>query len=220
MSGLSVTPLAKGKFTVTVAPDTSTIGSAITKFVNDYNQAQSVIATQTATSTDSSGKVTAGPLTGDQVAENLSAGLRNLANSTVSGIPGAIARLDALGFTSNGQNDSLSTTDTTGLDSALANNLAGVKALFTNPGAGLAAQFNSLLTRTIGANGTLVEEQLTLTKESSDINTQISHIETQVQAYQNQMTNEFVAMEAAESATNEDAAYLSRVFSSSSSSTG
>lgn len=212
VTGLSVTPLAKGLFTVTVAPDTSTIASAITKFVTDYNQAQSTIDTQTAATTDSSGKVTAGPLTGDQVTESLNAQLRNLANSTVTGLSGTLTRLDGLGFTSNGQNDSLSTTDTTSLNSALANNLAGVKALFTSSGTGLAAQFNSLLTDAIGANGTLVNEQTTLTKESKDINTQISNIETQVQAYQAQLTNEFVAMETAESATNEEASYLTRAF--------
>ena len=178
VNGLSVTPLAKGQFTVTVAPDTSTIASAITKFVTDYNQAQSTIDSQTATSTDSSGKVTAGPLTGDQVTENLNANLRSLANSTVTGLSGTLTRLDGLGFTSNGQNDSLSTTDTTDLDSALDNNLAGVKALFTNSGTGLAVQFNSLLNNTIGTNGTLVNEQTTLTNESTDINTQISNIET------------------------------------------
>jgi flagellar hook-associated protein 2 len=212
VTGLSVTPLGLGKFTVTVAPDASTISSAITKFVTDYNSAQSTIDTQTATSTDSSGNVTAGPLTGDQVTEDLNANLRNLANSTIAGISGAVASLNDLGFASNGQNDTLSTTDTTGLNAALADNLAGVKALFTNSGTGLAVQFNSLLNDTIGTNGTLVTEQATLTKESSDINTQISNIETQVQAYQTQLTNEFVAMETAESQTNQEASYLTQAF--------
>jgi len=212
VTGLSVTPLAKGSFTVTVAPDTSTIASAITKFVTDYNQAQSTIDSQTAATTDSSGKVTPGPLTGDQVTEDLNANLRSLATSVMSGASGAVTSLNDLGFASNGQNDSLSTTDTTDLDSALNNNLAGVKALFTTSGAGLAAQFNSLLNNTIGANGTLVGEQTTLTTESSDINTQISNIETNVQAYQTQLTNEFVAMETAENATNEEASYLTRAF--------
>jgi flagellar hook-associated protein 2 len=212
VTGLSVTPLAKGQFTVTVAPDTSTIASAITKLVTDYNAAQSTIDTQTATSTDSSGNVTAGPLTGDQLTEDLNTNLRSLANSTMTGLSGTVTSLNDLGFASNGQNDSLSTTDTTTLNSALANNLAGVKALFTTSGTGLAAQFNSLLTDAIGANGTLVNEQTTLSNESKGINTQISNIETQVQAYQAQLTNEFVAMETAESATNEEASYLTREF--------
>jgi flagellar hook-associated protein 2 len=216
VTGLSVTPLAEGKFTVTVAPDTSTIASAITKFVTDYNQAQSTIDAQTATTTDASGNVTAGPLTGDQLTEDLNSNLLNLATSTVPGLSGTLTSLNALGFASNGQNDSLSTTDTTDLDSALNNNLAGVKALFTNPTTGLAVQFNSLLTDAIGAKGTLVNEQTTLTKESSDITTQINSIETNVQAYQTQLTNEFVAMETAESQTNEEASYLTRAFPTSS----
>jgi flagellar hook-associated protein 2 len=215
VAGLSVTPLAKGDFTVTVAPDTSTIASAITKFVTDYNSAQSTIDAQTATTTDSSGNVTPGPLTGDQVAEDLNTHLLNLAASTVSGLSGTVASLNDLGFASNGQNDSLSTTDTTGLDSALNNNLAGVAALFSNPANGLAVQFNSLLNNTIGANGTLVNEQSTLTSESKGMTTQISNIETQVQAYQTQLTNEFIAMETAEEKTNQEQAYLASAFKSS-----
>jgi flagellar hook-associated protein 2 len=207
--------LAKGDFTVTVAPDTSTIASAITKFVTDYNSAQSTIDAQTATTTDSSGNVTPGPLTGDQVAEDLNTHLLNLAASTVSGLSGTVASLNDLGFASNGQNDSLSTTDTTGLDSALNNNLAGVAALFSNPANGLAVQFNSLLNNTIGANGTLVNEQSTLTSESKGMTTQISNIETQVQAYQTQLTNEFIAMETAEEKTNQEQAYLASAFKSS-----
>jgi flagellar hook-associated protein 2 len=217
VTGLSVTPLATGQFTVTIAPDTSTIASAITKFVTDYNSVQSTIDTQIATTTDSSGKVTAGPLTGDQITESLNSDLRSLANSTVTGLSGTVTSLNDLGFASNGQNDSLSTTDTTDLDSALDDNLAGVAALFTNSTNGLAVQFNSLLNDTIGTNGTLVNEQSTLTSESSDITTQISNIETNVQAYQTQLTNEFIAMETAESATNEEATYLTQAFPTSTS---
>ena len=217
LTGVTVTPLATGQFTVTVAPDTSTIASAITKFVTDYNSVQSTIATQIATTTDSSGNVTPGPLTGDMVTEEINENLRNLAGSIVTGISGAVTSLNDLGFASNGQNDSLSTTDTTDLDSALNTDLAGVAALFTNPTNGLAAQFNSLLNDTIGTNGTLVNEQSTLTKESSDITQQISNIETNVQAYQTQLTNEFIAMETAESTTNEEASYLTQAFPSSAS---
>jgi flagellar hook-associated protein 2 len=218
VTGLTVTPLNTGKFTVTVAPDTSTIASAITKFVTDYNSAQSTIDAQTATSTDSSGNVTAGPLTGDQMTEDLNSKLRSLATSTLSGLSGTMASLNDLGFASNGQNDTLLTSDTVALTSALTTNLSGVAALFSNPTNGLAAQINSMLNDTIGTNGTLTTEQSTLTTETSDITTHISDIETQVQAYQSQLTNEFVAMESAEEQTNQEAEYLTRAFPTSTSS--
>ncbi len=220
LTGLSVTALNKGQFTVSVAADTATIKSAITGFVQEYNKVQSVINTQTASTTDASGNVTAGPLTGDSETEQLSAALRNLVNSTVSGLSGTLSRLDGLGFTSNGQDNSLSTTDLSGLDSALANNLSGLKALFTNSSSGLAVQFNTLLTSTIGDNGSLTAHQTTLTNESNDINTQVSNIEKQVLVYQQQLTDEFVAMETAQSQINQQLQYLQDTFGGSTTSTG
>ncbi len=199
VSGLSVTALAKNSsFDVTVAADTSSIKTAITNFVTEYNKVQSLISSQTASTTDSTGKVTAGVLTGDQETERLSSNLRNLVDSSVSGLS-----LESLGFTSNGQNDSLSTTNLSGLDNALATNLSGLKNLFTNSSTGLAVKLDSFLTNTIGDNGSLVTEQNNLTKQSSDIDTQISKMETQVLGYQQQLTNEFVAMETADSQINE-----------------
>lgn len=230
--GLSVTALANKPFTVTVASDTSKIKTAITNLVSEYNKVQSVIGTQTASTTDSTGKVTAGLLAGDQDTENMITTLRNLMTSAVSSISGAGVRLDSLGFRSNGNDNSLSTSDLSGLDSALATNLAGLKDLFTNSSSGLAVQLNSFLTHTIGTagmsvdgtvttDGSLVTHQANLTKQSADIDTQISAIETQVQAYQTQMTNEFVAMETAEAKTNQQMQFLqSNFFSTGSNSSG
>ncbi|MCX6925082.1 MAG: flagellar filament capping protein FliD, partial [Verrucomicrobia bacterium] len=66
ISGLSVTALAEKSFTVKVAGDTAKIKTAITNFVGAYNKAQATINTETASSTDASGVVTAGTLAGDQ----------------------------------------------------------------------------------------------------------------------------------------------------------
>ena len=229
ITGLSVTALTNKPFTVTVASDTSKIKTAITNLVTEYNKVQSVISTQTASTTDATGKVTAGLLAGDQDTESLSATLRNLMNGAVSAASGAGIRLDSLGFTSNGTNDSLSTSDLSGLDSTLATKLSGLKDLFTNSSTGLAGQLNLFLNATIGTagapvngiastDGSLVTHQSNLTKQSADIDTQISAIEKQVLAYQTQMTNEFVAMETAQAKTNQQQAFLTKNFASTTSS--
>ena len=212
ITGLSVTALAKGISNITVGSDTSKIKTAITNLVNEYNKMQSVISTQTASTTDSTGKVTAGLLSGDQDTESLSATLRDMMTSVVSSASSGGIRLDDLGFSSNGTTDSLSTTDLSGLDSALATNLPGLKDLFTNSTSGLGVQLNSFLTGTIGDNGSLVTHQTNLTKQSADIDTQISSIETQVLAYQDRMTAEFVAMETAAAKTNQQMQFLSKNF--------
>ena len=214
ITGLSVTALAEKSFTVAVAGDTAKIKTAITSFVDAYNKVQATINTQTASSTDATGKVTAGTLTGDQDTATLNSRLRELMNSTVSGLSGTLKRLDSLGFVSNGNDDALSSADLSGLDSALATNLSGVKDLFSNTSTGLAVQFNSFLDGTIGDKGSLVTHQTNLTTQSTDIDTQISNMESQILIYQQQLTDGFVAMEVAQSQTNQQLAYLTKTFAS------
>ena len=215
ISGLSVTALAKDAFTIAVGGDTATIKSAITRFVDAYNQVQATINTETASSTSSAGKVTAGTLAGDQGTISLNSRLRELMNSTVGGMSGTLKRLDNLGFVSNGNDDSLSTTGLSGLDSALATNLSGLKDLFSNTSTGLAVQFSSFLEGTIGDSGSLVAHQTTLTTQSVAIDTQISSMEEQILIYQQQLTDSFVAMEVAQSGINQQLAYLTKTFSGS-----
>ena len=209
-----MTALAEKSFTVAVAGDTAKIKTAITSFVDAYNKVQATINTQTASSTDATGKVTAGTLTGDQDTASLNSRLRELMNSTVSGLSGTLKRLDSLGFVSNGNDDALSSADLSGLDSALATNLSGVKDLFSNTSTGLAVQFNSFLESTIGDKGSLVTHQTNLTTQSTDIDTQISNMESQILIYQQQLTDGFVAMEVAQSQTNQQLAYLTKTFAS------
>ena len=214
ISGLSVTALVEDSFTVAVAGDTAKIKTAITSFVDAYNKVQATINTEMASSTSATGKVTSGTLAGDQDTTSLNARLRELMNSTVESLSGTLKRLDSLGFVSNGKDDSLSTTDLSGLDSALATNLSGLKDLFSNTSTGLAAQFNSFLDGTIGDKGSIVTHQANLTTQSADIDTQISNMENQILIYQQQLTDGFVAMEVAQSQTNQQLAYLTKTFAS------
>jgi flagellar hook-associated protein 2 len=223
LTGLSVTASGTGTFNITVASDTATIKQAITDFVDQYNKVQSLINTQTASTTDATGKVTAGILSGDPDANSINTQLRNLMTSTVSGLSGTLQRLDSLGFSSNGNDDSLSTTDLAGLDDALNTNLSSLKELFTNSTNGLAVQLNSFLDGTIGDNGTLVSHQDSLTHQSAAIDTQISDKERWVLEYQQQLTDSFIAMETAQAKINQQLSYLNQYFgngSSSSSSSG
>jgi len=220
ITGLSVTALGKGSFNINVAADTSTIAAAITSFVNQYNTVQSLIDTQIQPTTSASGTVTPGLLQGDPVVESLNTTLREMTNAAVPGLSGAMQQLANLGFTSNGTTDSLSSTDTTTLDNALATNLAGVQALFSTAKTGLAVQLNTYLTQAISSTGGIATDQNGLTKQSDSITKQINTIQAQAQADQTRWTNEFVAMEEAESTINSQMAYLNSTFGTSGSTSG
>jgi flagellar hook-associated protein 2 len=216
ITGLSVTALSTGLITATVSSDTNKIQSAIQTFMNDYNAVQTYITNQSATSTDSSGNVTAGVLTGDQSARDIVSSLRSLSFSAVSapGVPSSLNQLGDLGLKTNGQDNTVALGDASALTTALTTNLASVQSLFSDPTSGLAVQLNSFLADTIGDNGTLTQHQTSLTQQSTSINTQITALEKKISADSAQWTAEFQAMEQATAQSNQELTYLSQSISS------
>ncbi len=212
ISGLSVTALAEKSFTVTVGADTDKIKTAVQSFVTEYNKLQSLINTQTASSTDAKGKVTAGALSRDTEANDINTSLRSLFTADVSGMAG-LNRLDDLGFSSNGNDDALSTTDTSNLDDLLATNLSGLKNLFTKADSGIALRVDNYLEKVVGESGTLIKHQDALTEQTTSLDKQIEEQERWVQTNRQRMVDSFVAMETAQSKINQQLQYLSQNFS-------
>lgn len=215
LSGLTVTALKTGSTAVTVSSDTAQIGQAINDFVTAFNQAQSLIATDTASTTDATGKVTAGILAGQGDASDIASSLRQMANTVLSGLSGTVKSLNDLGIVSNGNDNTLSVGDSSQLNAALANNLDSVKALFSDPTSGLAVSLDAYLTNTIGTNGTLITKQSDLTTQSAAIDTQVANMERHIQQDSDRMTAEFVAMESVRSTLNTQLQYLASQFGTS-----
>jgi flagellar hook-associated protein 2 len=207
INGLTVTPVTKGSTTVSVASNTSAISAAINQFVTDYNTVESYISAQQAVTT-SSGKTTAGTLTGDLTANGIASDLRNITNQPVAGLSGAITMLSDLGIQSNGQNNKITAPDATTLNNALTSNLSDVQSFFSGTN-GWGTQLNTWLNQTIGSGGTVPNQQATLETESSNITTQISNLETKISSDSAKWLSEFDAMEVAESQTNQEMTYLS-----------
>lgn len=216
--GLAVTVLSKGTTTVTVASDTAKIKTVINSFITEYNKVQSIIDTQTASSTDAQGKVTAGLLAGDGDADSIATQLRRIVTGEVPGLSSALNQLEELGIVSNGNDNSITLSDETKLDDALSNNLTAVRSIFTDSTNGLTAKLTAFLNKTVGDNGTLVAKQARLTKQSTDIDTQIADLERIVQADSDRMTQSFIAMESAQAQINQQLKYLQNQFGGSSSS--
>ena len=211
LAGLKITALKEGSSAqISVGVDSTKIKTAITDFVSEYSRVQSLISSQSAVSTDKSGKVTAGILTGDSQANAISSSLRSNTAGQLSALTGAIKSLSDLGIQSSGYDNSLSVGDGTAIDSAIANNLGALKTFFTDSTNGLTAKLNSFLTSTIGDSGTLVTSQANLTKQSADIDTQVANMERLLSQRQTSLTNEFVQMESAQSSINQQMTYLTK----------
>ena len=215
ITGLSVTALNKGLVTVTVGNDTGKVQTAIQNFITAYNNAQSFITDQTASSTDSTGKVTAGILTGDQSANSIASSLRSLSFSALSGLslPSGLDQLADFGIQTNGHDNTIKLSDSSALANALNNQLAKVRTFFADPTNGWATKLDSYLTNTVGDSGTLTQHQAALTKQSSSIDTQITNLEKTITADSNRWTAEFQAMEQAQAKINQEMSYLTQQIS-------
>lgn len=218
ITGLSVTALAVGTTSINVSSDTSTIKTAINDFLTEYNKVQSIIDTQTASTTDSKGKVTAGILANSGDAEDVATRIRRMVTGEVAGLTAVLNQLEDLGIISNGTDNSIKVDDETKLDNAIANNLTTVKNLFAEPTNGLAAKLTKFLDDTIGDEGSLVTRQANITKQSAAIDVQIADLERIVLANRDRMTQSFIAMETAQAQINQQLQYLQNQFGSSSSS--
>lgn len=212
ITGLSVSALKEGTTTVNVGNDATKIKAAVTDFIAAYNSVQSLIDTQTASTTDAKGVVTAGILASDGDANDISATLRRTVFSQVSGLSGTLKHLADLGIQTSGNDNSLTLSDSTKLDDALANNLNSVKELFSDTSHGIATNLASYLERSIGDNGTIISKQDGLTKQVSSIDTQIADMEKLVQADRTRMLASFAAMETAQQRIAEQLSYLTKNF--------
>lgn len=212
ITGLSVEALSAGQeVTVTVNSDTDKISKAISDFVEAYNKAQAIIDTNTASSTDANGKVTAGTLAGEREAFTMSADLRRLVTSTLTAATGTIKRLESLGISTNGDNDQITISDSEALDTALSTKLNEVKSLFMDEDEGLAAILSEYLEGAVGDDGTLPAKQDNLDEQVQDISDQIDNLERIVQSNRAALIASFVAMEKAQQNINAQLQYLSKI---------
>ncbi len=217
VTGLNVTATGKGITTISIGSDTNTISSAITSFVTQYNSLQTLMQTQTAVTTGSSGSVTAGILAQDLDVNGMQTQMRSLVEALPPGLGGVVQTLNDLGIVSNGRDNTLSVSNPTALSNALANNLSAVQTLFTDPTSGIATTVNNYINTLQGTNGLLATKENDLSKESTGIDNTIAALERKITDDQNRLTNEFVNMETVESQINTQKQYLTSYFSSSSS---
>ena len=220
ITGLTVTALNTGSTLVSIGADTTKISQAISTFVSSYNAAQNFIHSQTASTTDSTGKVTAGLLTGDLDAGNIESQLRSLTSGASLSGSSTIQNLSNIGISSNGQDNTITISDATALSNALANNLDAVKQLFTDSTNGIAAQVKNYIGSLTGDNGTITTKEADFNNQSKDIDKTIATMELKINDDQARLTQEFVNMETAQANSKSQQTYLTQYFSSSSSSSG
>jgi len=215
LTGLNVTALEEGGSTaVTVTTDRSAIRNAITAFVDEYNKVQEKISSETKLTTDGKGGVTAGVLASERDAEGIGSSLRQLAYGAVAGLNGGIAHLEALGFKTNSDDDTIKLDDETLFDEAMTDRLDEVEKLWLDPTNGIAKRLTSYLDKMTGEDGTLQSKKELLDKQSKGIDGQIEELERIVKANRERLTTSFVSMETAQQNIKQQLQFLTQRFGS------
>ena len=212
IEGLSIAALTTGSSTIEVDNDTEAVKSAISAFVQQYSKVQSIVDSQTASTTAADGKVTAGLLATDSTVISIASELRHrtLADGPSSLV--SIKRLESLGFKSSGFSNKLQLDDAAALDDALANSLDEIATLFTDSTDGIATRVQAYAESLVGDDGSLLNHVDTFTKQSKAIDLQVADMEKLVQSDKERLTAGFVAMEGAQAKVNQQLQFLAQRF--------
>jgi flagellar hook-associated protein 2 len=130
-----------------------------------------------------------------------------------SPISGVIKNLNDIGISSNGNDNTLSTSSLV-LNDALTNNLSQITQLFTDPSSGLATTVSSFLTNTLSSSGVVATKEANLTSQSAALTTSITNLQKKITSDEAEMQSQFVAMEDAISSIDVDKQYLTAYFDS------
>jgi flagellar hook-associated protein 2 len=179
--------------TVTVSRDTAQVKATIKSLVNAYNDMVTFIRART---TYDPATKTGGLFVGEETARRVLDRLRSALTDPVSGLTTYTA-VGQVGLQT--QRDGTLTVNEAGLDQALSTNLAAVQDLFVGQSltTGVAKRLVGAVDQlTDVAVGPLTLRKQALTKQVSDLATQISLKQAQVDRYADQLRRQFAALEA------------------------
>lgn len=129
VQGVTLNLAGTGSSTLTIAPDTSTVTTAVNTFVTAYNTLNTTIAGLTAYNADTK---TGGVLQGDSAVRAIQTQLRRALSSSVEGLSSNLTNLTqvGLGFDDSGN----MTVDSTKLNTAITSNFSDIAGLFASAG--------------------------------------------------------------------------------------
>lgn len=196
VGGLSMTLVAPGKSTVTVATNTTGLQTSLQTFIDAYNGLMKSIDSLTSVQTDANGKKTTGSMTGDALPRSLISALRN---ELVS--PGASSQLTVLSQLGiqTSQKDGLLTLDSAKFNKAMTDKgLSGeVQKLFsgTNSTNGLLARMGAAIKPYTQTGGILDQRSNNLNRQKDLLSDQQDALDLRVASLTASLTAKYNAMD-------------------------
>lgn len=203
-----------------VSTDSAATQARLQKFVDAYNGVMTLVQRQlnVTKSTDREKS-----LVGDRAVRDLQSKIQQLLVGKVQGL-GSVRTLADVGVKT--ARDGSVSIDATTLGRALSNDPGAVNALFSTATTGLSATVNALVkaeTQTVtvagkSQSGLLVADQERLNKTISDIDDQKAQLQLRIDAFRQNLVNQFTAMETTVSGLKSTGTFLTNQFASWSSS--
>jgi flagellar hook-associated protein 2 len=196
------------------ATDTSAIAAAVQQFISDYNTAITDVQAQLAATPSSSNGVYTGTLYNDQDLRSLLAQMRDSLVATVSGTDSGLSNLLELGISTGATTgvgtistsalDGDLTLDTSTLTAAISSDPTGVQKLLS----GWANNFATLVSNAAASGGTMSTRIQSNTSEIGSLNTQISAMQAALDDQEQQLVEQYAAMESALSSASSESTWL------------
>ncbi len=212
ISGLTFTAHELGTGSVTVGSDREKIKAGIDEFITQFNKVQAFVETNTASTTDAAGKVSAGPLQAEQEVEDIASGLRSIVVGEVSALSAVLNRLSDIGIDTNGYNNNLEISDSELFDESLIDDLSRVQTLFQDSTDGIAVLLDSFIEGQVGEEGIIPNKIDVLNEQDASIDDQIEQLERGVQSNRERLISSFINMETAQSQINNQLQFLQQRF--------
>lgn len=201
------------------AVNTTAVQTALQQFVTDYNTAVTSIQTQLQTTPADTNSTETGTLYDDQDLQNLLSQMRSMMVQTVSGVTGSTNNMLDVGVSTGATTGSGSlsasaisgdlTLNTATLASAVASDPDGVQNML----AGWASSFSTLVGTEADPGGTMDQRVAGNTTEINDLTQQISTMQSSLNDQQQQLVNQFAAMESSLSTTQSESSWLTQQIS-------
>ncbi len=197
LNSLTTTPA-----TLTVAHDTTAVGTAASNFVSAYNALYTQLKSRSAYGTATAA---AGSLAGDGTVRLMMDQLRGIFMTGASG--GTLSSLSQVGITT--QTDGTLKLDSTALNNALANNYSDVTNLFSSA-SGFTTRLDAWATSVLAPGGLMANHITSLNTSITGFNQQISQLEVRMSTLQTQYTTQYSNLNMLLSSMNSTSAYLTQ----------
>lgn len=192
VSGLTMSLVAKGESTVTVAANSTGLKTSLQSFVDAYNKIVTTINSLSSVSQDADGNNTLGALTGDSTARTLLSSMRGVLVQQTG--TGSLNTLAQLGILTDQKTGALSI-DSTKFDKAVANGLGSqIQDLFTGTD-GVITRMTSAITPYVETGGILDSKTTQYNKLAKTLADQQSALDRRIETLETSLSKKYNAMD-------------------------